>query len=50
MGSHANGSATAIGSALREHGTAADARRPSVAVIGAWGLRADRCLSAVPDP
>jgi uncharacterized protein len=47
MGSHANGSATAIGSAPREHGTAADARRPSVAVIGAGvsGLTAAYLLS-----
>src|SRR5689334_24188050 len=34
MGSQANGSATAAGSASQEHGTAA-AARPSVAVIGA---------------
>src|ERR1700747_1269121 len=47
MGSRANGSATAIGSAPREHGTAADVRRPSVAVIGAGvsGLTAAYLLS-----
>src|SRR4249919_283109 len=35
MDFRANGPATAAGSAPQEHGTAADARRPSVAVIGA---------------
>jgi predicted NAD/FAD-binding protein len=47
MGSHANDPATAIGSAPPEHGTAAEARRPSVAVIGAGvsGLTAAYLLS-----
>ncbi|HLY82297.1 MAG TPA: FAD-dependent oxidoreductase, partial [Acidimicrobiales bacterium] len=47
MGSHANSPATATGSASQEHGTAADARRPSVAVIGAGvsGLTAAYLLS-----
>ena len=35
MGSHSTGSTSAIGSASQVHGAAADARRPSVAVIGA---------------
>jgi uncharacterized protein len=35
MGFGANGPATATGAAPQEHGTAADALRPSVAVIGA---------------
>jgi predicted NAD/FAD-binding protein len=47
MGSHAIGPAAAAGSAPQERGTAADARRPSVAVIGAGvsGLTAAYLLS-----
>src|SRR3954447_3629567 len=47
MDSRTNGSPTAIGSAPEDHGTAADARRPSVAVIGAGvsGLTAAYLLS-----